>query len=313
MKSTCNGTSSPPSSTRCPSGCCSASAGLASMERIAHTLHDNVTQTLEGVVSHREGRQLRHVCDSRPHTSLTRHCQHDITAEHTRAQQHRRQRIAVCFSSSPPTPTRQLQRLHLAEQTVREGQTRPRLVCISLPIAAPTLQHQRLRRRVRRVHLAHVRQQRRVYASRVLRSRTVQHEPAVLQLRTVHLQRRQLRQVYAHTPPPRSLRSVRLPHFGSAPSRTTSRSRPGRSAPHAPISHSPASSSSVIHSPVCSSTTSSASFGTPVPHTTISRSLSIVSVFSVAADAPPMRTDRSSLKPVSHTPPTPQLLKVTAV
>ena len=60
-------------------------------------------------------------------------------------------------------------------------------------------------------------------------------------------------------------------------------------------------------------TASSASFGTSAPHTTISRSLSIVSVFSVAADAPPMRTDRSSLKPVSHTPPTLQLLKLTAV
>ena len=271
------------------------------MERNAHTLHDNVTQTLEGVVSHREGRQLRHVCDSRPHASLTRHRQHDITAEHTRAQQHRRQRIAVCFSSSPPTPTRQLQRLHLAEQTVREGQTRPRLVCISLPIAAPTLQHQRLRRRVRRVHLAHVRQQRRVYASRVLRSRTVQHEPPVARPWPVHLQRRQLRQVYAHTPPPHPLRSVRLPHFGSAPSRITSRSRSGRSAPHAPISHSPASSSAFIFSPTCSSNTSSASV-VSAPHAASTHPLWKLSWLSVAADEPPNFTLRRLGRSTPHTP-----------
>ena len=202
---------------------------------------------------------------------------------------------------SSHVPTGQLQLLHLVEQVICEGQTAPRLICISCIFLTLTLQHQRIRPIARRVNLAHVRQQRRVYPSHPLDARTVQHQPAVLQLRPGQVQRRQLRQVYAHTPSPHPLRNVRFAHLGSAPSRIASRSSPGRSAPHALFAHSPASSSSVSFSPTCSSNTSSASFGTSTHHITLLYQLSTVSVFNADMDAPPTVTDCSSLKPMLDT------------
>ena len=265
------------------------------------TLHNHVPHASERLLVHGEARQLRHVCALRTSVSPTRHGQHEVVAERVRAEQHRRQRVAICTSPTPRQSTGQLQLRDVVEQTVREGQTAPRLVCNSCNPIALTPQHQRARRLVRRVDLAHVRQQWRVYPSHPLDARTVQHEPPVDQPRPVHVQRRQLRQVYAHTPSPRPLRNVRFTHLGSAPSRIASRSSPGRSVPHALLAHSPASSSSVSFSPTCSSNTSSASFGTSTHHITLLYQLSTVSVFNADMDAPPTVTDCSSLKPMLDT------------
>ena len=71
--------------------------------------------------------------------------------------------------------------------------------------------------------------------------------------------------------------------------------------PHAPISHSPASSSAFIFSPTCSSNTSSASV-VSAPHAASTHPLWKLSWLSVAADEPPNFTLRRLGRSTPHAP-----------